>query len=643
MKRLVVLLAILAASFGLLAPLVDAELSSDDFLLLWLVGQRVEPANGFDANNIAALADFYTRPAHPRFDLYRPSVIASYGVNLLSTASTEPASYQWTTLLIHLFNGALVFVFIRRIVPDVTLLARGAATAVFLVSPLQIEVAIWNAARSDSLSFLFGMTALLWKLRRPTAQIAPLVFVALALTVKESALVYGAVLAFVHVFGPRYENDVRDLAASRPDDGFVRRALRHLPGTIPVVVLVLAYLAFRHHLFGQPLGGNYAGVPMEQLSASGSLVERYGRALYRIAAPVSTLIDIGSPFCVLLVVVSVVGSFGFIGGVVLGFARGPRNLMTLTALLFVMPFAMNVSVSEVFPELMNTRHLYLPMAALAVFIATWTSRVRRRWAAWTPIICLLVVAVTCSRPQQHAFIDARRQVRGLLDSLWTPLQRLRDEGRPAHGAVVLAYKTFRVVDNAADNDAIMNPSLRRPFLPHDHGLVRVRGPASFIAFLSRPTGSKNQAALFEMHGRTDGADEDGLRCRLIRGAPFGDLELVTPASEVVTLDPTRPESLRLPLRFRPENGENNGDGAGRSYRIGLFTWARRLGEAVVPTKSVAGGASRALEAVLPIDPGTASRINGKTPIGWGVETLDERGVVVARSRLGLIYVAPAER
>ena len=86
-------------------------------------------------------------------------LMLSYWLNY--QASEAPFGFHVTNVLIHLLNGCLVFLIVRKLLkretPDWLLPAF--AAAVFLLHPIQTEAVAYIAGRSETLSVFFFLSA----------------------------------------------------------------------------------------------------------------------------------------------------------------------------------------------------------------------------------------------------------------------------------------------------------------------------------------------------------------------------------------------------------------------------------------------------------------------------------------------------
>src|SRR2546426_1352573 len=110
--------------------------------------------------------------AHPSFKAvlttpvggnYHPLTIWSLALNY-RLSGLNPASYHWLSLLLHLANTALVFLFIRRLSGG--RLWTSVATSLFFgIHPMHVESVAWIAERKDVLYAFFYLVSLIAYLR----------------------------------------------------------------------------------------------------------------------------------------------------------------------------------------------------------------------------------------------------------------------------------------------------------------------------------------------------------------------------------------------------------------------------------------------------------------------------------------------
>jgi hypothetical protein len=188
---------------------------------------------------------------------YRPVVFASYALDWV-VYGTNAAGWHLTNLVIHLANGALIFVLAQRLttragISDARFTVVSVA-ALFLAIPFAGESTFWPVGRFDLLACMFslGFLHLLLgahprlSLRRT---IGTLVCLLLALLSKESAmpmLAVGFALVLALNLADQYSKNQTigvTLTATIKDS---------LSFYWPVIALALAYFAWRNFLFGSP-------------------------------------------------------------------------------------------------------------------------------------------------------------------------------------------------------------------------------------------------------------------------------------------------------------------------------------------------------------------------------------------------------
>lgn len=149
---------------------------------------------------------------------YHPITIWSLALNY-RLSGLHPASYHWLSLLLHLANTALVFLFIRQLTGG-RLWTSVVTSLLFGIHPMHVESVAWIAARKDVLYALFYFLALIAYLRyvdrsRPAWLAAALAASALSLASKPAAVVLPLSL-FVIDFYRRRPFGLRLLAEKAP-------------------------------------------------------------------------------------------------------------------------------------------------------------------------------------------------------------------------------------------------------------------------------------------------------------------------------------------------------------------------------------------------------------------------------------------
>ncbi|MGC8864057.1 MAG: hypothetical protein ACP5R5_14970, partial [Armatimonadota bacterium] len=115
------------------------------------------------AHSLAYLPQAFTRSflpgaVDPDVVYYRPLVIASFQANYM-IAGPNPLVFRLFNLLLHVTASLLVFALARRIVRDVV--ASGIAGMCFAVLPSRFEAVSWISGRTDLMSSVFALGAVL--------------------------------------------------------------------------------------------------------------------------------------------------------------------------------------------------------------------------------------------------------------------------------------------------------------------------------------------------------------------------------------------------------------------------------------------------------------------------------------------------
>ena len=108
MRDVGMLLLILGVAAAFLAPLLDAGFVTDDFHLIHIANVSLDDLNGISSHDVGVFLKYFWLQASPRFELYRPSVLLTFGLNS-ALGGTDPWVYQMTNLCLHLLAAAVVF------------------------------------------------------------------------------------------------------------------------------------------------------------------------------------------------------------------------------------------------------------------------------------------------------------------------------------------------------------------------------------------------------------------------------------------------------------------------------------------------------------------------------------------------------
>ena len=115
----------------------------------------------------------------------RPILMLTFIFNYLS-AGLAASGYRVVNILLHFLNGMLLYSLLKLIRPSASKLFLFLISAAFIAHPLNTEAVIYISSRSDLLTALFSLSAMiLWIKKKP---IFALSLYALALLTKETAL-----------------------------------------------------------------------------------------------------------------------------------------------------------------------------------------------------------------------------------------------------------------------------------------------------------------------------------------------------------------------------------------------------------------------------------------------------------------------
>jgi len=188
------LLGILALTFAVYVPSLGNDFTNWD-----------DPAYVTE-NPLIARPSFGAIWSTPISGNYHPLTIWSLALNY-RLSGLHPASYHWLSLLLHLANTALVFVFVRQISKG--RLWTSVATSLFFgIHPMHVESVAWIAERKDVLYTLFYLLGLIAYARyldkkEPLGLGAAWVAMALSVASKPAAVVFPVTLLAIDWFRRR--------------------------------------------------------------------------------------------------------------------------------------------------------------------------------------------------------------------------------------------------------------------------------------------------------------------------------------------------------------------------------------------------------------------------------------------------------
>ena len=627
-----VMFLLCAASVVFFLPLLDSGLISDDFYGVHRVGQLVDPARGFSPETVGDLAQLYWTTPDDRFEIYRPSLLASYGLILLFEQGTEPRLQQALNILLHLVAAMILYVLARTLVPATPRFITAIATTLFIVSPLQLEVVAWSAGRSEAVILALGLIAILIRVRSPRRYVTSALMILLGLTWKETAVAFFVPLVMLDLF-PAHAGE----RANRP----LRRLGRAVFRLWPSLAVIAIYFAARWWIFGGVFGARYGGVSfVDYLEDPAALLERIGTNLQVAAAPINRAIFSEESWCRPVVSVSIAASVTLLVASLLGGGKSRRGEFGVGATVLLVPFLLNAPFIVASENLIHTRGLYALAAGVGLMAVRAAERRLFRFVVAAAMSVLIVIALFVGRPCQRIYVEAHEEIEELLESVREPIRRLDPRERSFRTINILQYRTTYYLGDTFTMDGAIRPALQRPFLPRDYLVKRVWGGRSHpgagtIGLIDLLEEGFGDGAFFVM--RT--GDDDVVVCHPISAGAFdaeGEAELRVMGPAVGTtqvIDVTDATTLSIPIRFSTVGFSGAKIVFGLLLPTGDYT--------TLPLSVDLDGSERREHAVsIPVAPEAAHGVRSRMPIAWHLTAFDASGVAVARTEFYLLYVEP---
>jgi protein O-mannosyl-transferase len=297
----------------------------------------------------------------------------------------RPAGFRLTGFLLHLACGVLLWLLLAR--PPGTPEAALAGTALFLLHPLQSESVLYIWGRSEVLSTLFGLAAMLLALRadeRPARfhvlWAGAIACLALGLASKEEAIVVPVIFLMWWTIAER-----------RPAwPGLVRAAALLLPVVLFLAIRAVALGEVGRKVYVRSVGDNILGQGVATLEMIRLVFLPFGQTVdHPTEVPDLLLGAFAVAACLALLVGA--ASLAVIGRrrppfstAAMRFACGILFAAVSTVLYWLVPL----------PDLMCERRLYLPFVGLSLSLAALLpGRGRRTWAAAAALVLLLAPAM----------------------------------------------------------------------------------------------------------------------------------------------------------------------------------------------------------------------------------------------------------
>jgi Flp pilus assembly protein TadD len=329
-------------------------------------------------------------------DLPRRLVAATFALDW-RIGGTETLGYHLTNLLIHLVNGLLAFLLLRRTLASPRLAPRfGAAAgllaliaaAIFVVHPVQPQAVTYIVQRCESLMATFALASLWCLARAADANAGQRLWTyliafacAMACSCKESAvLVPVLMLAYDRIF----------LAASWREVRGRRGSLHAAAIAVSLLVVAVDMGAAHGRVGGRPAAPGFAeapATPWTYLLTEATVLPHYGALMLGLARPCFDYVwpvvtawrdDDGGGLLVL----------AFVAATVVALWRAPAaGFAGLAFFALMAPTSSFVPVAD--PAF--DQRLYLPLLAVAALVVVGIHQAARRLAA--PRAALVVTAV----------------------------------------------------------------------------------------------------------------------------------------------------------------------------------------------------------------------------------------------------------
>jgi len=330
----------------------------------------------------------------------RPALMFSYWLNYQHAGNQDTFAYHMVNVLLHLCNGALTYLAIRKILSwaktekwHTEVLAIFAA-GLFLLHPVQTESVSYIASRSETLSVFFVLAALVVFLYRKTVSVgigttlAVLILFGAACLSKEHTAVFPALL----ILTDYYWNPGFSLAGIR----------RNWKLYIPIVIGGAVAVLFVFRLLK---GAATAGFGMKDLAwyqyffTECRVIWDYIR-LY--VAPVGQNVDYDYPFSRSIIDHgAIIGLIGLLAITVAAWIY--RRRFTLASygwfvfLILIAPTSSFVPISDPIAE----RRLYLPFIGLLLITVDFLRRWKTGRTAFGTVLGLVLLAESALTYQRN--------------------------------------------------------------------------------------------------------------------------------------------------------------------------------------------------------------------------------------------------
>lgn len=363
-----------------------------DFLINWDDRQYI-----LENYVIRGLTADHLKTAFTTFSLgnYAPLHLVSYMIDY-EIWGLRPSGFIFTNIMLHTFNGMLLYTFLRRLSGDRVWIFF--AALIFLLHPVQVETVVWAAERKTVLAMFFFLSSLIcYRESREGVRSAARRWYFLSLVSFVAALLTKSVVVIMPLVIILF-----DLCYYRE-----KRLKKIMLDALPFVILaaLTVFVALISH--SEVQGGitsYHGGSPFSTFLTMVPVLLRYLRLIFwptnlsafydvSIKSGIDAEVAFAAGVCVMLL------WFGW------RLYRQKREHFFWYALFF----AGLIPVSQIVPivTLMNDRYLYFPMLGAAAYlsIATLPAFTWKEWAdSGMPVLRMLVMSVlilACAVTSSH--------------------------------------------------------------------------------------------------------------------------------------------------------------------------------------------------------------------------------------------------
>ncbi|MFA5116204.1 MAG: tetratricopeptide repeat protein [Candidatus Omnitrophota bacterium] len=206
---------------------------------------------------------------------FRPLLMLTFSLNYLFSG-LAPLGYHIGNLLLHFFNGILLYSLLKLIFKKAPFGLNLIITSFFLVHPINVEAVSYITSRSDLLVTSFLLLGVLAYLKN--RKVLTCLFYALALLTKETAICFGIMIVLCDLVYGAGEGKSGGAAKPRIREKVIFYAC--------LAALTFAYLFYRKAIFGG-VGNLYPPRSLYSNALTQSMVTLYYLRLFLFPAPLS--------------------------------------------------------------------------------------------------------------------------------------------------------------------------------------------------------------------------------------------------------------------------------------------------------------------------------------------------------------------